>query len=145
MVQSQETSFTIGRLAHAGDVGVETVRYYQRRGLLDTPNRASNCTGNRRYGAEDLRRLRFIRTAQAAGFTLEQIGELLLLDASQDRVRARALAKARVAALNAKIAELIRARDALQHLAQECDASDQGPCPIITAFERDRGSSELAQ
>ena len=136
MVQSQEASFTIGRLAHAGDVGVETIRYYQRRGLLGTPDRGPNTTGTRRYGAEDLRRLRFIRTAQAAGFTLEQIGELLLLDASQDRVRARILAKERVAALNAKISELVAARDALQHLAQECDASDQGPCPIITAFEQ---------
>ena len=136
MVQSQEASFTIGRLANAGDVGVETIRYYQRRGLLGTPEKGVTTPGTRSYDAEDLRRLRFIRTAQAAGFTLEQIGELLLLDASHDRVRARTLAKERVAALDAKISELIAARDALQHLAQECDASDHGPCPIITAFER---------
>lgn len=136
MVQSQEASFTIGKLAHAGEVGVETIRYYQRRGLLVTPDKGSSSTGTRRYGAGDLRRLRFIRMAQAAGFTLEQIGELLLLDASQDRVRARALAKERVAALNVKISELVAARDALQHLAHACDASDHGPCPIITAFER---------
>lgn len=136
MVQSQEVSFTIGRLAHAGDVGVETVRYYQRRGLLGTPDKGADGTGTRRYGAEDLRRLRFIRTAQTAGFTLDKIGELLSLDASQDRVRARALAKERIAALDAKIAELALARDALQQLARECGASDQGPCPIITAFDR---------
>ena len=136
MVQSQEALFTIGKLAQAGDVGVETIRYYQRRGLLGTPDRGADSTGTRRYAAEDLRRLRFIRTAQTAGFTLEQIGELLSLDASQDRVRARTLAKARVAALNAKIAELSAARDALQQLAQACGASDKGPCPIITAFDR---------
>jgi MerR family mercuric resistance operon transcriptional regulator len=137
MVRSQEGSLTIGRLAQAGEVGVETVRYYQRRGLLDTPDKRANGAGIRRYGTEDLRRLRFIRTAQAAGFTLEHIGELLQLDASQDRVRARTLAKERVAALNERISELVAARDALQHLARECDASDHGPCPIITAFERD--------
>lgn len=136
MVRSQEALLTIGKLAQAGEVGVETVRYYQRRGLLGTPDRRANGAGTRRYGREDLRRLRFIRTAQAAGFTLEQIGELLQLDASQDRVRARTLAKERVAALNEKISELVAARDALEHLAQECAASDHEPCPIITAFER---------
>ena len=136
MVQSQGALLTISRLAQAGDVGVETIRCYQRRGLLGTPDKRANGAGTRHYGAEDLRRLRFIRTAQAAGFTLEQIGELMQLDASQDRVRARTLAKERVAALNEKISELVAARDALQHLAQECAASNYGPCPIITAFER---------
>src|SRR3546814_19716843 len=90
MVRNQEgRSLTIGKLAQAGDVGVETVRFYQRRGLLDTPTRAH---GVRRYGSEDLRRLRFIRQAQASGFTLEQIRELLELDAGADRARARTLA-----------------------------------------------------
>ena len=128
--------FTIGRLAQAGEVGVETIRYYQRRGLLNAPADKATGSGSRRYGADDLRRLRFIRTAQAAGFTLEQIGELLSLDASQDRVRARTLARQRVAALDAKIATLVAARDALRHLAQTCAASEQGPCPIITAFDQ---------
>lgn len=71
------TSMTIARLACEGGVGVETVRYYQRRGLLDTPDRphgAGIAGGIRRYGAADVRQLRFIRYAQAAGFTLEQIG-----------------------------------------------------------------------
>lgn len=136
MVQSQEVSLTIGELARAGGVGVETIRYYQRRELLDTPAKDAASTGMRRYGADDLRRLRFIRAAQAAGFTLEQIDELLSLDASQDRARARNLASERVAALTAKIADLVAARDALQHLAQECGASSQGPCPIIAAFDK---------
>jgi len=73
---------TIGKLASAGGVGVETIRFYQRKGLLETPTRED---GIRRYGSDDVRRLRFIRQAQSAGFTLEQIKELLDLDASDDR------------------------------------------------------------
>lgn len=133
MVQSQATqSLTIGKLAAAGGVGVETIRYYQRRGLLGTPTRDREI---RRYGSDDLRRLRFIRQAQSAGFTLEEIKELLDLDASEDRPRARELAKARVKALDEKIAELEQARDALRRLARECGSGSAGPCPILTAFE----------
>ncbi|WP_223177085.1 MerR family transcriptional regulator [Sphingosinithalassobacter sp. CS137] len=123
---------TIAKLAAAAGVGVETVRYYQRRGLIDTPARGA---GVRRYGASDVRRLRFIRSAQAAGFTLEEIGELLALDAGNDRARAREMARARVAALDARIAELQAARGALAQLARECAAGEAGPCPIIAAFE----------
>lgn len=125
-------SLTIGKLAAAGGVGVETIRYYQRRGLLGTPTRDREI---RRYGSDDLRRLRFIRQAQSAGFTLEEIKELLDLDASEDRPRARELAKARVKALDEKIAELEQARDALRRLARECGLGSAGPCPILAAFE----------
>ena len=124
--------FTIAGLAQAGGVGVETVRYYQRRGLFPVP-RPAGCI--RRYGAPEVRRLKFIRAAQAAGFTLEEIGELLALDAGHDHARARALAKERIRALDARIAELEKARDALKRLARDC-ARSHGPCPIITAFER---------
>jgi MerR family mercuric resistance operon transcriptional regulator len=123
---------TIGKLAAAGEVGVETIRFYQRKGLLGTPGRES---GIRRYSDEDVRRLRFIRQAQAAGFTLAEIKELLALDAGEDRSRARALAVSRLQALDARIAELIAARDALQRLARECDEGRSGPCPILAAFE----------
>lgn len=123
---------TIGSLAREGGVGVETIRYYQRRGLLPTPRRA---TGIRRYGADEVRRLKFIRAAQAAGFTLEEIGELLALDAGHDHARARTLAKERIIALDARIAELETARDALKRLARDC-AKTTGSCPIITSFER---------
>lgn len=125
-------SMTISALARSSGVGVETVRYYQRRGLLATPERGE---GIRRYDAADARRLGFIRGAQRAGFTLEQIGELLHLDAGLDRARARELASERIAALDAKIAEMQAARDALERLARQCHASDDGPCPIIAAFE----------
>jgi MerR family transcriptional regulator, mercuric resistance operon regulatory protein len=132
MVQSQGAhSLTIGKLAAAGGVGVETIRFYQRKGLLDQPKRE---TGVRRYGSLDLRRLRFIRQAQSAGFTLQEIKELLELDAGEDRSRARQLARARIQALDEKIAELKSARDALQRLARECGQVSSGPCPILTSF-----------
>lgn len=126
---------TIGKLAAAGGVGVETIRYYQRRGLLLEPPRAEPYGGVRRYDAADVQRLRFIRAAQGAGFTLDQIGELLELDATDDRARARELATERIAALDAKIAELSAARTALSRLARDCASSGAGPCPILQAFE----------
>jgi MerR family mercuric resistance operon transcriptional regulator len=123
---------TIGKFASAGGVGVETIRFYQRRGLLETPTRNG---GIGRYGSKDVRRLRFIRQAQAAGFTLEQIRELLDLDAGYDRARARAMASERVAALDARIVEMKQARDALKRLASECASGAPGPCPILTSFD----------
>jgi MerR family mercuric resistance operon transcriptional regulator len=143
MVQSQETKtstlgaiserrLTIGEFAATGHVGVETVRFYQRKGLLEVPVRGG---GIRHYGREDLRRLRFIRQAQTAGFTLEEIRELLDLDAGQDRSRARELARTRIEALEAKIADLERARDALGRLASECAQGSTGPCPILASFD----------
>ena len=89
----------------------------------------------RRYGEAEARRLRFIRSAQAAGFTLEQIGELLALDAGHDHARARALAQARIAELDVRIAELEAARNALRRLAKQCGAARAGPCPILAAFD----------
>jgi MerR family mercuric resistance operon transcriptional regulator len=129
---------TIGRLAKAAGVGVETIRYYQRRGLLETPDRpdGSGSGGSvRRYDSQDAKRLRFIRAAQGAGFTLAQIGDLIALDVTQDRARARDLARQQIAALDAKIAELVDARDALARLAMDCETGGAGPCPILTAFE----------
>jgi MerR family mercuric resistance operon transcriptional regulator len=126
---------TIGRLAAAADVGVETVRYYQRRGLLALPERADLYGGVRRYGEGDVQRLRFIRAAQGAGFTLEQIGGLLALDAMDDRAKARTLAAEQIATLDARIAALTGARDALARLAHDCAEGGAGPCPILTAFE----------
>ncbi|PZO01112.1 MAG: MerR family transcriptional regulator [Alphaproteobacteria bacterium] len=129
---------TIAGLALEGGVGVETVRFYQRRGLLPTPERWSRNgvgAGIRRYGDEDVRRLKFIRSAQTAGFTLEQIKELLSLDAGEDRARARELAAERLAALDRTIADLEQARTGLRRLAGACASTDAGPCPIIAAFQ----------
>ena len=129
-------ALSISQLAKSAGVGVETVRYYQRRGLLADPRpQKTGVNGIRHYGPDETRRLRFIRSAQAAGFTLEEIAELLRLDSSGDRPRARAMARSRIAALDAKIAELQQARQSLSKLARECAAGDKGPCPIIASFE----------
>ena len=134
MVRNQaKNSDSIGGLARAAGVGVETVRYYQRRGLLPEPPRPPGEI--RRYGDQDLRRLRFIRRAQAAGFTLEQIGELLALDRTGDRARVRELATNRLAALDERIAELEQSRAALERLRSTCAAGSKGPCPILEAFD----------
>jgi MerR family mercuric resistance operon transcriptional regulator len=102
---------------------------------MPAPSRGAGTGGIRHYGEDDLRRLRFIRSAQAAGFTLEQIRELLALDATDDRVRARALAMEQIAALDARIAALETARASLQRLAGQCGSGSAGPCPILTSFE----------
>ena len=136
MVRNQANiSDTIGGLAKAAGVGVETVRYYQRRGLLAEPARPHGEV--RRYSQDDVNRLKFIRSAQAAGFTLSEIGELIALDRTNDRARVRELAGERVAALDEKMAELRQAREALARLASACASKRSGPCPILDAFEPD--------
>jgi MerR family mercuric resistance operon transcriptional regulator len=84
-----EQQLTIGKLAEAASVSVETVRFYQRKGLLETPEKEGSI---RRYDKAALRQLRFIRKAQEAGFTLKEIQELITLDAGQDHQRAFHLA-----------------------------------------------------
>ena len=100
--------------------------------MLGTPAKGG---GIRRYGDADVRRLRFIRMAQRAGFTLEEIRELLALDSSRDRRRARELARARIARLDEQIAQMQRARDCLRKLARRCSSSASGPCPILSSFD----------
>ena len=134
------TDWTIAGLARAGGVGVETIRYYQRRSLLRTPDRLGGDGRSgvvRRYDEADLWRLRFIRSGQAAGFTLDQISELLELDVTQDRARARALAEERIAALDERIAKLEAARASLRRLAAECSSGAAGPCPILISFDHE--------
>ncbi len=123
----------ISELANAGGVGVETVRFYQRKGLLETPR--GGAVGGRHYGTDDVRRLRYIRKAQTAGFTLAEIAELIDLDRADDRPRARDMARERIASLDARIAELNEARAALSKLARECSKGGAGPCPILAAFD----------
>lgn len=120
----------IGDLARAGGVSVETIRFYQRRGLLPEPPRGA---GARRYSEGDLERLRSIRAAQTAGFTLEEIATLLGLD-HDDRTAARSLAEARIAAIDEKIATLKTMRAALKDLVRDCAHGGEGPCPILGAF-----------
>ena len=133
MVRSQAPapSFTIARLAAAAGVGVETVRFYQKKGLMPMPPAKGKV---REYGQGDVARLRFIRAAQRAGFSLKEIAELLALDASEDRARVQALTRARLAALDAEMAELAAARTMLSGLLDECTSGKAGPCPIIATF-----------
>ncbi len=127
------SAMRISDLAKAGGVGLETVRFYQRKGLLATP-RGDGAAG-RHYGPDDARRLNFVRRAQTAGFTLAEIGELIELDRSDDRPRAREMASQRIAALNAEIVRLEQARQSLDKLARDCARGGSGPCPILAAFD----------
>jgi MerR family mercuric resistance operon transcriptional regulator len=121
---------SIGRLAAAGGVSAETVRYYQRLGLIGTPPR--NGPAIRRYGPEDVQRLQFIKQAQAAGFSLGEVKELLELTTRENRKGARETAEARANALDDKIARLQRVRDALRLLA-EGTGSGEGLLSILAS------------
>ena len=123
----------IGALARAAGVGVETVRYYQRRGLL--PEVAARKGAFRVYGDTEVSRLRFIRRAQTLGFSLDEIADLLALDQETDREKARALARAKIDDVETKIRHLQDVRDALQDLVRCCEHTDApAPCPILRAF-----------
>ncbi len=131
------SAMTIAQLAKAVGVNVETVRYYQRRGLLRDPKPSQTPgSGIRRYDESDLQTLKFIAAGKNAGFTLAEIGRLKELDALDDRSEARRLAQERVALLDAEIARLQEARDHLQLLAHECGTGGAGPCPIIATLAR---------
>ena len=125
---------TIGALAKAGEVGVETVRYYQRRGLLAEPQRPSD--GVRRYGAAAVARLGFIRRAQDVGFTLDEVKTLLMLGETPNCRGARALAAQKLEIVNARLRDLRRVRHALAELIDRCDAGEKRNCPIIESFAR---------
>lgn len=128
------STFTIGRLAKSAGVNVDTVRFYEREGLLKAAPRSGG--GYRLYGPQDTQRLQFIRRAKALGFSLDDIGELLrLTEDGQDRGQVKAVAQRRVADLERRIAELERMRGILAHHAGHC--SGRGAvkgCPIIEAL-----------
>lgn len=126
---------TIGPLAQQAGVNVETIRYYQRRGLLDEPDKPVG--GVRRYPVALVGRIRFIKRAQALGFTLEEVALLLRLDQARACAETRELAARKLALINRKIADLASMRDALETLAHGCDERPgQTSCPIIQALEQ---------
>ncbi|MBV8910239.1 MAG: MerR family DNA-binding protein [Gammaproteobacteria bacterium] len=136
---------TIGKMASAAEVGIDTVRFYERGGLLKRPQRTP--AGYRLYDKTDLARLRFIRRAKALGFSLEEIAELLRLnDGGGRRSAVRALAEQRLREIEQKVSELGRMRDTLRHLVQKChgDGSIAG-CPIIEAVLPERKNAELGR
>ena len=121
---------TIGRLAEAAGVNVETIRYYQRRGLLDEPPKPQG--GHRRYAIEQVKRVRFIKRAQALGFTLAEVSGLLTLDGPRTCSATRAQAVRKLALIEGKIADLTAMQHVLGGLVQQCDGGDGGSvCPII--------------
>jgi MerR family copper efflux transcriptional regulator len=129
---------TIGQVARQAGVGVETVRFYEREGLLAEPQRRPS--GYRQYGEEVVARLRFIRRAKELGFTLKEIAELLSLrldpDAKPADVKRRAEAK--LADIEAKVRTLRRMQKALSKLTAACGGHGKiGDCPILDALERD--------
>lgn len=127
---------TIGKLAESAGVSIETIRYYQRRGLLDEPSKPLG--GHRRYAPEQARRVRFIKRAQALGFTLEEVGALLTLDAARVCDETRALAVRKLGLIERKMADLAAMRQALGGLVQQCDAGDgHETCPIIDVLAKD--------
>ncbi len=124
-----KTNLSIGKLAKAADVGVETVRYYQRRGLLETP---SETGGMRRYSDDHVDRLRFIKRAQTVGFTLEEVADLLSLNDNRDHHVARQLASEKIQDIELRITRLGKMADALRQLVRECECGGEDmPCPII--------------
>lgn len=123
---------TIGALAKAGGVNVETVRYYQRRGLLTEPARPAGSV--RRYGPETADRLAFIRRAQDLGFTLQEVKVLLGLAETPNCRGARSLAAGKLVLVEKRIRDLDRMRGALRALIRQCDAGGMRSCPIIRSL-----------
>jgi MerR family mercuric resistance operon transcriptional regulator len=122
-------SLTIGALAKAANVHVETVRYYQRRGLLREPARPLN--GIRRYAVADVSRLRFIKHAQQSGFTLDEVRALLRLSGRPACGASRTLAAKKLAAIEEKMRILVRLRRELRAWVAACDANTGDNCPAL--------------
>ncbi len=123
-------NLTIGILAKRGGVNVETIRYYQRRGLLEEPSKPRG--GFRRYPQEAVKRVLFIKRAQSLGFTLEEIRGLLALDERKACLETRVIAAHKLKLIEHKITDLSKMRKALSGLVRACDVSSAGaPCPII--------------
>lgn len=135
-------SLTIGAVARRVGVAIDTIRYYEREGLLPAPERRAS--GYRSYGEDAVRRLRFIRRAKDLGFTLEEIRDLLALSADRQRgvevVKTRA--EQRLAAIDARLAELTRVRNGLEQLINACPGHGAPEdCPILKALTDEEGGA----
>lgn len=127
---------TIGTLAQRGGVHVETIRYYQRRGLLQEPTKPGR--GFRQYTSDAVKRVRFIKRAQALGFTLGEIEGLLTLDEGKACSETRKLAVHKLELIDEKISDLSQIKKALSRLVRACGTSSAGsPCPIIRLLADD--------
>jgi MerR family mercuric resistance operon transcriptional regulator len=122
-------AMTIGQLAAAAGVHIETVRYYQRRGLLNTPDKPLH--GHRRYSELTLQRLTFIRNAQKLAFTLGEVAELLAMTEAENCKRARAIASEKLVHLAERVGEINRIRRRLRMLIKRCDGKRPGGAGAI--------------
>jgi len=127
---------TIGELARRGGVGLETIRYYERRGLIPKPPRTG--TGYRSYSAQEVRRVRFIKAAQELGFSLKEIDELLALrvDPGSTCADVRERAEAKISDIDERVRQLTRMRESLVRVTAVC--CGRGPtseCPILDSLE----------
>lgn len=127
---------TIGKLAEAAGVSVETVRFYQRSGLLAEPERPAS--GYREYSHAEVRRIRFVKRAQTLGFSLEDVAGLLALDGPQTCSSTHDIALHKLIVVEEKIAALANIRDALRQMVRLCELKHKrGTCPIIESLVQD--------
>ena len=127
---------SIGQLAKRANVNIQTIRYYERKGLMPEPSRMPN--RYRQYGSEEIARLRFIKNAQDLGFTLKKISELLCLRVDHDTTCAevRERAEAKIAEIEEKILSLQGIKRALTRLVEACKGKGPtGECPILEALD----------
>ena len=137
-------SIGIGTLAKRAGVRIDTVRYYERSGLLSPQSRLES--GYRRYGRAELARLRFIRRAQALGFSLREIRELLALSKGRDMARVKRIAEGKLADVEQRIAALQRMREGLATLIEACPGhGDLARCPILAALGGEESADPKAQ
>ncbi len=135
---------TIGKVAKLAEVNVETIRYYQRRGLLAEPDKPY--MGYRRYPVDMVKHIRFIKRAQALGFTLHEVAVLMELEEARACGKTRALARDKIHAIDQKLTGLTSMRKALAALVRQCDAGESTKgCPIIRALEQSESSKTASK
>ena len=130
-----EGKLTIGHIAHAAGVNVETVRYYQRRGLVSLPPKRAR--GFRYYSPATASRVRFIKRAQSLGMSLKEVQRLLKLDSKGACKESRSIAAEKLALVESKLVDLAKLRDVLKGLVAACDEPHGTSCPIIEQLEGD--------
>ncbi|MDE1953534.1 MAG: Hg(II)-responsive transcriptional regulator [Betaproteobacteria bacterium] len=132
-MQLISNGLTIGAVARAAGVHVETIRFYQRKGLLGEPERPQGSF--RRYGPDDVARLQFIKSAQRLGFSLDEVAGLLQLDDGMHCDQARELGERKLQDVRAKLADLKRIESALAQMIRACGSSHGAmSCPLIEAL-----------
>jgi MerR family mercuric resistance operon transcriptional regulator len=134
-MRKEQEALTIGAFARAAGVSVETVRFYQRRCLLDEPDKPYGSI--RRYGVADVARVKSVKSAQRLGFSLDEVAGLLALDDGTHCDEARQLAESKLADVRGKLADLRRIEKVLVTLVRDCSASPATvSCPLITSLQQ---------